>query len=94
MAEPIVTLEEAKGYLRVDFEDDDALIEELVGTATKLAADAARMTPARLARHARLAKTAVLYATAYLYERRDSADSQKLALSLRALLAGIRRSVF
>lgn len=92
--EPIATLEEAKGYLRVDFDDDDALISELLETATRLAADAARMTPARLARHERIAKTAVLYATAYLYEHRDSSDHQKLALSLRALLAGIRRSVF
>ena len=92
--EPIATLEEAKGYLRVDFDDDDALILELLETATRLSADAARMTPARLARHARLAKTAVLYATAYLYEHRDESDHQKLALSLRALLAGIRRSVF
>lgn len=94
MAAEIVTLAEAKAYLRVDFEDDDALIAQLVETATRLSCDAARMTPARLSRHGRVAKTAVLYATAYLYERRDEADHQKLALSLRALLAGIRRSVF
>lgn len=94
MAAEIVTLEEAKAYLRVDFDDDDELIGEIVETAAKLSADAARMTPARLARHGRMAKTAVLYATAYLYERRDEADHQKLAMSLRALLAGIRRSVF
>lgn len=33
----IVTLEEMKQYLRVDFDDDDSLIETLITSATRLA---------------------------------------------------------
>lgn len=32
----IVTLEEMKQYLRVDFDDDDSLIETLITSATRL----------------------------------------------------------
>ena len=31
----VVTLEEMKGYLRVDFDEDDALIESMIRAAEK-----------------------------------------------------------
>ena len=42
----MVTLEEAKQYLRVDFEDDDDIIADLLDSATLLCRDIARLTDA------------------------------------------------
>ena len=39
----MVTLEEMKGYLRVDYDEDDALIESMIGAAEKICMDVARM---------------------------------------------------
>ena len=40
----LITLDEAKGYLRVDTSDDDALVGALVESAGILCADVARLT--------------------------------------------------
>ena len=42
----MVTLEEAKQYLRVDFEDDDDLINGLISSAELLCRDVARLSDA------------------------------------------------
>ena len=39
----MVTLNEAKNYLRVDYEEDDALIRQLLQTAKNLVKDVGRM---------------------------------------------------
>ena len=41
----ILTLEETKKYLRVDFDDDDELIESFIVTGEKLVADVLRVEP-------------------------------------------------
>lgn len=89
----IVDLEEMKGYLRVDFEDDDELIENFITTGENLCADIARLTVEELGVIA-ASKIAVMYAVAYLYEHREDADHHQLTISLRSLLEGVRRSVF
>lgn len=90
----LVTLEEAKNYLRVDTADDDRLIETILSAAHQLSMDILRTDdPAVLEQEAN-AKIAVLYATAYLYEHREEADHKTLVLSLRALLSGSRKEAF
>lgn len=89
----VVGLEEMKGYLRVDFEDDDALIENFITTGENLCADIARLTVEELGAIP-ASKIAVMYAVAYLYEHREDADHHQLTISLRSLLEGVRRSVF
>ena len=57
----IVTLDEMKQYLRVDFEDDDALIGNLIQSGHQLCMDILRTDdPADLEDNAN-ARTAVLY---------------------------------
>ena len=41
----ILTLEETKKYLRVDFDDDDELLESFILTGEKLVADVLRVEP-------------------------------------------------
>lgn len=89
----VVTLEEMKGYLRVDFDDDDALIEDFILTGQNLCADIVRLSEEELS-EIPSSKIAVMYAVAYLYEHREDADHHALTLSLRSLLFGSRRDVF
>ena len=89
----VFTLEEMKGYLRVDFDDDDALIEDFILTGQNLCADIVRLSEEELS-EIPSSKIAVMYAVAYLYEHREDADHHALTLSLRSLLFGSRREVF
>lgn len=90
----LVTLEEMKGYLRVDYDEDDALIENMVGAAEKVCMDVARMDDEGEFARVENAKISVMYAAAYLYEHREEADHHALALTLRALLFGSRKEAF
>lgn len=94
MAHMAVTLEEMKTYLRVDYEDDDSLIEGLLSSAGRLCLDVLRTDDPALLDSAENGKTAVMYAAAYLYEHREEADHRALTLTLRALLFGARKEGF
>ena len=89
-----VTLEEMKNYLRVDYDEDDALIESIIGASERLCMDVARMDSMEEFSAVENARIAVLYAAAYLYEHREEADHNALALTLRALLFGSRKEGF
>lgn len=89
----IVNLDEMEGYLRVDFDDDDALIENFITTGQNLCADIARLSLDELGAIPS-SKIAVMYAVAYLYEHRENANYKELTLSLRSLLFGIRKEGF
>lgn len=91
----LVTLPEVKEYLRVDAEDEDALILDFIGAAQEICMDVARVSEeSDLADDLENAKAAVLYTVAYLYEHREEADHRGLLLTLRALLFGVRREGF
>ena len=101
----LVTLEEAKGYLRVDSADEDAVTGVLLNAAERLCADVARLSDEKwaavdsdeedesLAPVRETLKVAVLYALGYLFEHREEADHHKLTLTLRSILFAIREGV-
>ena len=101
----LISLEEAKGYLRVDTADEDAMIGILISSAGRLCADVARLTDEQWAavdsnsedpslRSVReKVRVAILYAVGYLFEHREEADHHDLTLTLRSLLFGIREGV-
>ena len=90
----VVTVEEMKSYLRVDYEDDDTLLSFLIEEAQHICMDVARMDDAAMFEKEPVARTAVMYAVAYLYEHREEADHHALVLVLRNLLFGIRKEGF
>ena len=90
----IVTLEEMKQYLRVDFPDDDEILTDIIAGAIRLCKAIARVEDDEAFIGSQNAKIAVMYAVAYLYEHREEADHTALALSLRALLSDIRQEGF
>ena len=98
----LVTLEEAKEYLRVDTDDEDATIGILLSSACRLCCDVARLTDdmweevssdtagASLSPVRETMKVAVLYTLAYLFEHREDADHHRLTLTLRSILFAVR----
>ena len=101
----LVTLTQAKEYLRVDTADEDAMIGILVTCAGRLCADVARLTDdkweavnsevedASLTPIRETMKVAILYTIAYLFEHREEADHHDLTLTLRSILFAIREGV-
>ena len=89
----MVTLQEVKQYLRIDFEDDDTLLLSLISTAKQLVMDVGRMDEERFSENEDVVRTAMLYTVSYLYENRNTADFSKLTLTLRAMLFAQQESV-
>ena len=101
----LISLEEAKGYLRVDTADEDAMIGILLSSAKRLCADVARLSDEKwaavdsdeddptLTPIRETIKVAILYALGYLFEHREEADHHDLTLTLRSILFAIREGV-
>ena len=89
----MVTLQEVKQYLRIDFEEDDTLLLSLISTAKQLLMDVGRMDEERFSENEDVVRTAMLYTVSYLYENRNTADFSKLTLTLRAMLFAQREGV-
>ncbi|HCT64230.1 MAG TPA: AraC family transcriptional regulator [Lachnospiraceae bacterium] len=90
----MVSLEEMKKYLRVDFDEDDGLIESFIASAYKICGDVARAETTEDFDNIENSKVAVMYTVSYLYEHREDANHQELMLTLRSLLFGSRKVVF
>lgn len=90
----IISLEEMKNYLRIDFDDDDALLESLILSSERLCMDIARIKSRSVFEKKDTVKIAVMYAVAYQYEHREDCDHHALTMSLRSLLSGIRKAGF
>ena len=101
----LVSLNDAKEYLRVDTEDEDATIGVLLSSAGRLCANVARLTEeqweavnsdtedASLTPVRETMKVAILYALGYLFEHREDADHHDLTLTLRSILFAVREGV-
>nr|DAP50967.1 MAG TPA: Head Tail Connector Protein [Caudoviricetes sp.] len=91
----LVSLDDAREFLRMDGREDDGVIASLLAAAEALCLDVLRLKGAEVQETALpVLRTGILYATAYLYEHREEADHARLLLTLRALLAGARKEEF
>lgn len=90
----MISIDEMKNYLRIDFDDDNALLENLIVSSERLCMDIARTEGKEEFESMETAKIAVMYAVAYQYEHREDCDHHALAMSLRSLLSGIRKAGF
>ena len=90
----VVTLSEMKNYLRVDHDDDDTLLRNIMESAQKICMDVARTEDEDAFEEEPATRIAVMYAVAYLYEHREDADHHALTLSVRSLLFGCRQEGF
>ena len=90
----VITLEDAKLYLRLDNNIENVLIMSLIAAAQTLCEDIIRKKADELEELPEILKVAVLYAVAYLYENREQADHKELIKTLVGLLFGFRSEVF
>lgn len=90
----IITLAEAKEYLRVDVGDEDTLIDTLINAAQALCEDVSRLNTEEFEAAGNVAKIAVLFTLGYLHEHREDANHHELTLRLRSLLSGVRKAKF
>ena len=90
----LITLEEAKQYLRVDSASEDTLIQSLLESAESICMDVARKEATEEMEEKPTMRAAVFYALAYLYEHREEADHKVMTETLKYLLFGIRKERF
>ncbi len=86
----IVSLAEAKKYLRVDYDDEDTLIRKFILAAETLCERTLRKPVEPLP----INKVAVLFAVAYLFVHREEADMNELTKMLRYILSAEREVAF
>ena len=89
----MITLEEAKKYLRVDSDDEDDIIQQELDAAENLVAAVLRKDSLEN-ESSPITVVAVLYTLAYLNEHREEADHHALTITLRNLLFGERDARF
>lgn len=89
----MITLNEAKNYLHIDYEEDDKLICSLLDTAKSLVKDVGRMDEKKLVENEDTTRTAMLFCLGYLYENRSNPDYHALTMSLRSILFAQREGV-
>jgi hypothetical protein len=104
----LVTLQDAKTYLHVDYTDEDELINSFLISAEHIASDVGRLSDADWSeidaeptdsdsrnlqgRRAEL-KIAILFAVGYLYEHREEANHGDMIDTMSNLLFSIREGV-
>lgn len=89
----MVTLQEAKDYLKVDTDDDDSLITILLDASERIVMDLLRVDTLENETNNQV-KDAIFYALHYLYDERGNANHNELMLTLRALLSNLREVKF
>jgi uncharacterized phage protein (predicted DNA packaging) len=90
----VITLEQAKQYLRLENTDEDALIQSLILTAENLCEDILRFKISEFEEVPEIIKTSMLFSVAYLFENRETANYDELLKSLKILLSSIRLEMF
>ena len=87
----LVTVDEAKLYLRLDGTEEDAFIQTLLETAESLCQDIVRTDFDEMPE---IVKVGIRYAVTYLYENREKADFDELTRMLKFLLYSVRKEEF
>ncbi len=87
----VLTLEEVKLYLRVDGDEEDALITKFMLTAEDLCEGILRYELSEFETVPEVVKQAVMYVVATMYERRENFDAKSVINTMINLLFPYRR---
>lgn len=87
----VVSLEEAKLYLRVDGDEEDTLITNFIITAEDLCEGILRYTLSELTTVPETVKQAILFAIANMYEERETFDVKLVIEVMTRLLFAYRK---
>ncbi|WP_412111648.1 head-tail connector protein [Evtepia sp.] len=86
----LVSLEEAKAYLKIEYDEEDDLLLSLIASAEDLCATILRKDLPE----DDTVRVAVLYAVSYLFDSRGETNMTDLVEMLKAILSGKREAVF
>ncbi len=87
----MLPLDEVKLYLRIDSNEEDALIASFLNTAQELCEGILRFPLSEFEELPETVKQAILYAVAAMYEKREGADIKETLDVLKRLLFTYRR---
>lgn len=87
----VVSLEEAKLYLRVDGDEENTLITNFVFTAEEICEGVLRFPLTDFDEVPETLKQAILYAAANMYEKRDAVDMKEVLNVVTRLLFSYRK---
>ena len=90
----LVTVDEAKLYLRLDGTEEDAFIQTLLETAESLCQAIVRTDFDEMEKLPEIVKCGIRDAVTYLYENREKADFDELTRMLKFLLYSVRKEEF
>lgn len=90
----MISIKLVKEWIKLDQEDDDPILVELLNSASAICADVLRLDTVEELEPTPLNKMALLYTMAYLAEHREDADHNYLKTNLRALLESDRKAAF
>jgi len=86
-----VSLETAKAWLRVDTNDEDALIEGFIAAAEDIVGGILRFPLSEFEEVPETVKQAIYYSVSVMYEQRESLDIVALMNTLRGMLFVYRK---
>ena len=87
----VVTLEEAKAWLRVDGETEDALIRSFIAAAEDIIEGVLRQPLSDFGELPEVVRQAIFYATAQFYEQREALLTPVLVDTIKRLLFAYRK---
>ena len=90
----LLTLQEVKNFLRIDCDEDDALLSSLIITSRILVEDIIRSPIIEIETLPEPIKQAMLILIATLYEERQVSNNQKEGLSIIDTLDLVRKLLF
>ena len=90
----IVTLDETKKWIRVDTDDENALIENFITAAEDIVGGVLRFPLSEFEEVPEAVKQAVFFTTSRFYEERESLDIVSLMNTLRGMLFVYRKDAW
>ena len=87
----LVTLEEAKQFLKIDGDEDNALISSFINTSEEICENILRFPLSELTAFPESTRQAALYCIANLYEKREDLNMKEVINVMIGLLGPYRK---
>lgn len=90
----VISIEEAKLYLKIENDEENALIESFINTAQEICEGILRFPIADFEKVPETVKQAVLYIISNLYEKREETDMKGVIDVVKGFLFSYRKEMW